>query len=198
MNIVFDLGGVVVNWQPDILVSNVFEDTDTQNLVKKEIIKHADWVELDRGSLALEDAIDRGAARTGLSCGEIERLFEAVPPSLTRIEATIELIHELSKTTNRLFVLSNMHLASIAYLEQRDTFWDVFDGIVISSRIHMVKPEGQIYEHLLSSYQLAADDTVFIDDLQENLTAASNLGIRTVRFDNSTQCRQALVELGCI
>ncbi len=198
MNIVFDLGGVVVNWRPGALVSSVFDDAETQDLVRREIIEHADWVELDRGSLGLDRAIDRGAARTGLPSEDIVRLFNAVPPSLTPIEATIELIHELSKTTHSLFVLSNMHLASIAYLEQHHTFWDVFDGIVISSRINKVKPEIQIYEHLIDRFRLEPGDTVFIDDLQENLTAASAVGIRTIRFRDAAQCRRALASLGCM
>ena len=198
MNIVFDLGGVVFNWQPDAIIRGIFENADTQNVVRKKIFEHSDWVELDRGSIALEQAIDRGAARTGLPAEDIERLLGAVPRFLTPIEATIELIHELSSTRNRLFVLSNMHLASIAYLEQHHRFWDVFDGIVISSRIKMVKPEIQIYEHLLNRYQLEPGDTVFIDDLQENLAAASSIGIQTIRFTDSAKCRRALVDLECI
>ena len=198
MNIVFDLGGVVVNWQPDLIIRSVFEDTSTQDLVKKKIIEHADWIELDRGSIGLEQAIDRGAARTGLPSEDMERLFNAVPPSLTPIEATIELIRELSSTRNRLYVLSNMHLASIAYLEQHQTFWDAFQGTVISSRINMVKPEAQIYQYLVNEYQLNPGDTVFIDDMQENLTAASSIGIQTIRFTDADQCRRELVSLGCI
>ena len=198
MNIVFDLGGVVVNWQPDALVGSVFDDPDTRDLVKNEVIEHADWVDLDRGSLALDEAIDRGAARTGLPSEDIARLFKAVPPSLTPIEATIELIHELSNTSNRLFVLSNMHHASIAYLEQHHTFWWVFEGVVISSRIGKVKPEIGIYEHLLGQHGLEPAETVFIDDLQVNLEAASSIGIQTIRFTDSAQCRRALAELNCI
>jgi putative hydrolase of the HAD superfamily len=195
---VFDLGGVVFKWQPDAIIRSIFKDTDTQNLVRKGVFEHSDWIELDRGSITPAQAIVRGAARTGLRNEDVERLLEAVPPFLTPIEATIELIHELSGTSNRLFVLSNMHLASITYLEQRHTFWDVFDGIVISSRIKMVKPEIQIYEHLLNRYQLQPVDTVFIDDLQENLAAASSIGIQTIKFVNPDQCRHALLNLQCI
>ena len=198
LNIVFDLGGVVFNWQPDAIIKSTFEDTDTQELVRKEVFEHSDWVELDRGSLALAQAIDRGAARTGLPPEDLARLLNAVPRFLTPIEATIELIHELSKTRNKLFVLSNMHLASIAYLERHHSVWDVFDGIVISSRIEKVKPEIQIYRHLLSQYQLRPGETIFIDDMQENLAAASSIGIQTIRFTGSAQCRRALVDLGCI
>ena len=198
MNIVFDLGGVVFEWRPDTIASSVFESPDTQDLVKREIFRHPDWVSLDRGTLPLEEAIDRGAMRTGLPTEEIARLFNAVPPSLAPIKPTIELIHRLSNTSNKLFVLSNMHVASIAYLEQTYDFWGLFDGIVISCRLNHVKPEAQIYEHLLNEHRLDPAETIFIDDLEENLVAASALGIQTIRFVDSEQCEQALMRHRCL
>jgi putative hydrolase of the HAD superfamily len=197
LNIVFDLGGVVFNWQPETIIKSVFEDLETRNLVRKEVFEHPDWVELDRGTISLEQAIDRGATRTGLPLHDIERLLNAVPRFLTPIEQTIELIRQLRNTTNRLFVLSNMHLASIAYLEKQYKIWEMFEGVVISSRIQKVKPESQIYEHLLNLYQLKPDETIFIDDMQENLLAASSMGIQTIRFIDSAQCARALVDLQC-
>lgn len=192
MNIVFDLGGVVFNWQPDVIIRSLFDDPDTQGLLRKEIIEHPDWVELDRGTIKFEQAVDRGALRTGLPPHDIERLLDAVPQFLTPIEDTIELIRGLSNTRNSLFVLSNMHRRSIAHLEKQYKIWDMFDGIVISSRIQMVKPELQIYEHLLKVYQLEPSETIFIDDMEENLSAASSMGIQTIRFVDSAQCERAL------
>lgn len=195
LNIVFDLGGVVFNWQPDAIIKSVFEDSETQDIVRVEIFEHADWVELDRGTIALDQAIDRGATRTGLPRRDVKRLLDAVPRSLTPIEETIELIRTIRNTDNRLFVLSNMHHASINYLERKHKIWDLFDGVVISSRIRKVKPEIEIYEHLLSTHRLKADETIFIDDMSENLEAASSIGIQTIRFVDTSQCRQALVDL---
>ena len=198
MNIVFDLGGVVFRWQPDALIASVFDDSQTQDLVRKEILEHQDWVELDRGTISLESAIDRGAMRTGLANQAIERLFHAVPVSLTPIEQTHALIRRLAITTNKLFVLSNMHLASIAYLEDRHDIWEIFHGVVISSRIKKVKPETQIYEHLLDEYRLDPTETIFIDDMPENLDAAASLGIRTIRFVDPGQCERALLDYQCL
>ena len=198
MNIVFDLGGVVFRWQPDRIIRHVFRNPGVQDLVRSEIFEHADWVELDRGTMTLDQAIDRGTSRTGLPRGKIEQLLNAVPLSLTPIEETIELIRALKASKNRLFVLSNMHAASISHLEKNHMIWDMFDGIVISSRIKRVKPETEIYEHLLSEFGLNAADTVFIDDLRENLAAASKIGIRTIRFVDAEQCRHDLANLGCI
>jgi putative hydrolase of the HAD superfamily len=91
-----------------------------------------------------------------------------------------------------------MHRASITYLEQQYDIWEMFHGVVISSRIKTVKPEIEIYQHLLDKYQLRPAETIFIDDTEENLTAASSLGIQTIRFFDSTQCERALVDRQCL
>lgn len=198
MNIVFDLGGVVFRWQPEKIIRHFFQDSKQQDLVRSEIFSHIDWIELDRGTIDTDQAITRGAARTGLSRNKIKELLNAVPQFLTPIEETIDLIHAIRRSNHKLFVLSNMHPASISYLEKTHDIWNLFDGVVISSRIQMVKPEIQIYEHLLATHGLIAAETVFIDDLSENLAVASTLGIQTIRFVNTEQCRQDLTNLGCI
>ena len=195
LNIVFDLGGVVFNWQPDKLIRHVFESPETQSLVKTEILEHPDWLALDRGTLPFQDAVVRGAGRTGLPNSDIERLLNAVPRSLTPIPETIALIRSMTDSDHRLFVLSNMHIASIAYLEKEHDIWDMFDGTVISCRIKKVKPEIDIYVHLLNEYQLDATETVFIDDMSENLVAARSIGIQTIQFQSPAQCRRDLFEL---
>jgi putative hydrolase of the HAD superfamily len=198
LNVVFDLGGVVFKWQPDEIIRSVFADSETQELARAGIIEHNDWVELDRGSITLDQAIDRAAARTDLPRLDIEQLFHTVPQHLTPIEETIELIRTVRESNNRLYVLSNMHLESITYLEKEHRIWDLFDGAVISCRVRMVKPELDIYEHLLNAYQLNAAETIFIDDLVENLEAASSMGIQTLRFVDPSQCRRALLDLNFI
>lgn len=197
MNIVFDLGGVVFRWQPDVIIESCFDDGDVRGRVRAEIFEHPDWLELDRGTISLEAAIERGADRTGLPVGDIERLLQAVPEYLVPIDPTIELIRRLASTSNRLYVLSNMHLASIEHLEKEHDIWPLFDGVVISSRIKAIKPEIPIYRYLLDTYQLTPADTVFIDDRPENLEAAASLGIWTIRFVDSAQCERALSEYQC-
>jgi putative hydrolase of the HAD superfamily len=198
MNVVFDLGGVVFDWQPDALVRRVFDDPEAQALVRKEIIDNPDWIELDRGILTLGQAIVRGASRTGLPDAAVARLFDAVPASLTPIEATIDLVRAVNAAGHPLFVLSNMQLASADFLEKTHDIWDLFDGVVFSSRIQMVKPEPAIYKHLLTEYRLDPGETVFIDDICENLDAASGFGIRTIQFVDPVQCRADLAKFNCL
>ncbi len=198
MNVVFDLGGVVFRWRPEAIVSRVFDSSPARQRALTEIIGHGDWIELDRGTIVLDQAIDRGSQRTGLPRDDIARLFAEVPPSLTPIPETIDLIRATRDAGNSVYVLSNMHRASIEYLEENHDFWGLFDGMVISCRIEMVKPEREIYEYLLATYRLQAADTVFIDDTSENLDAAASVGIRTVKFVDAGQCRRALTDLDCL
>lgn len=196
MNIVFDLGGVVVSWEPAAIVASVFTDPVVQARVRAEIIAHPDWLALDRGTLPLQDAIARGAERTGLSVAEVAAFMRQVPPALVPIPGTVDLMYRLKERGHRLLCLSNMHVASIEHLEKAHPFFEVFEGTVISCRIHAIKPEPAIYAHLLEEHGLNGPETVFIDDVEVNLEAAARFGIRTIRFENPAQCEDQLRTLG--
>ncbi|NVN90985.1 MAG: HAD family phosphatase [Desulfuromonadales bacterium] len=198
MNIIFDLGGVVVTWDPNAVIARVFEESEVRGRVRSEVIGHADWLEYDRGTLPRQDAIARAALRTGLPEPAIDELFQQVPHSLVPIPGTLDLLQRLKQRGHRLYLLSNIHQASIEHLESSYGFWDLFEGMVISCRIHLVKPEAAIYVHLLQKYALDCAETVFIDDTEINLKAAGRFGIRTIRFENPQQCELRLRELGCI
>ena len=195
MNLVFDLGGVVVRWDPDAIVA---ADPQVRAKVRADVFGHADWLELDRGTLAREQAVARAAQRTGLAEGEIERLLRRVPPSLVAFPETVDLLYRLKRRGHSLYCLSNMHFASIEYLEQTYGFWEVFSGAVISCRLKLCKPEPGIYAHLLERYALDAAETLFIDDVQANLDAAGRLGIRTLKFEGAAQCEHELHALRLI
>ncbi len=196
MNLVFDLGGVVVRWDPEAIIAGVFSDPETRKRAKAGVFEHADWLELDRGTLGREEAIARAAQRTGISTEAMQRLLHAVPSSLVVFPETVALLYRLKRSGYPLYCLSNMHFASIEYLESQHTFWEVFAGRVISCRLQLCKPERGIYEHLLETYALEPQHTVFIDDVQKNLDAAASVGIRTIRFENAAQCERELARLG--
>jgi putative hydrolase of the HAD superfamily len=197
-NIVFDLGGVLLTWKPEQIIKSIFKDREIQKIVMDEIFRHSDWVELDRGTLDRDIAIERAAFRTGLHTSEIKKLMELVPYSLIPKPEIVDLVRSVKKNGNRVFVLSNMHIDSIDFIEQKYPIWEVFDGMVISSRIQMVKPELKIYQHLLEKFDLIIEKTIFIDDIPENLEAASMLGMRIIKFENPSQCEEELKALGCI
>jgi putative hydrolase of the HAD superfamily len=196
--VVFDLGGVVFTWQPDQIIKGVFADRVSQEKVKAEIFDHPDWASLDKGLLDREEVIERGAMRTKLPKSKIRELMQQIPNALNLIPDTVKLIRSVKRAGNKVFVLSNMHFASIEHLEQNYAIWDIFDGIVISCRIHTAKPEAEIYAYLLDQYGLSPSETIFIDDTEINLMAAAKLGITTIKFANPSQCESALKDLGSI
>jgi len=198
LNLVFDLGGVVVRWDPDAIIAGVFSDPATRSKVKADVLAHTDWHELDRGTLALEDAIRRAAQRTGIASAQIGRLLAAVPPSLVPFPDTVDLLYRLKARGHPLYCLSNMGFASIEHLERAHRFFEVFSGAVISCRLQLCKPEPGIYSHLLRTYGLKAGETLFMDDADQNLHAAAALGIRTLRFESAAQCERELRSLGLI
>ncbi len=198
MNVVFDFGNVIFRWDPHPVIAGVFEDATERQQIMAGFIGHNDWLDLDRGSLQPAEAISRAASRTGLPAEKIARLLDRVPASLAPIKGSPELLYRTKAAGNWLYFLSNMHAASIEHLERAHVFWDVFEGGVVSCRVRMIKPEPQIFAHLLSEYRLDPADTVFIDDMPENVAAAAQVGMRTIRFVDPAQCERELQAIGCL
>jgi putative hydrolase of the HAD superfamily len=196
VNLVFDLGNVVVAYDRAALLAELYADPATQAAMDVGIEKHLDWMGLDRGTLAEADAIAAAALRAGVSPTDFARFMHRMAVAWTTIPETVELLYRLRAKGHALFCLSNMHPASTAFLERAFSFWDVFTGRVISCQVGLCKPEPAIYAHLLERFRLAAPETVFIDDLDVNLAAAAPFGIRTIRFENPAQCARALRALG--
>jgi len=198
LNVVFDLGGVLLTWDPPTIVGSLFAEPEQRELVLEQVFQQPDWLDLDRGTLDPEEAVDRWTQRTGLTRDTMGRLMRQVPRALVPIQDTVDLLPRLKQSGQRLFCLSNMHLASIAHLERTYSFFEYFEGTVISARLHLVKPEPGIYQHLLAEFSLMPEDTVFIDDMDYNCTAANEHGIRTIHFKTSLQCESELESLGCL
>ncbi|HUE12086.1 MAG TPA: HAD-IA family hydrolase, partial [Steroidobacteraceae bacterium] len=85
--------------------------------------------------------------------------------------------------------------STFSYVRARHDFWKLFQGIVISGEVKMLKPERGIFEYLLDRYELSPAQTVFIDDHPQNILAAQSLGLHTVWFRDARQCEFELQRL---
>lgn len=198
VNVIFDLAGVLVDYDQPALIAEVFGDPATCRTVRTEIVGHEDWLTLDRGTVTKEAVVTRAAQRTGLAIEDIERFFDRVSTAWTPVLGTVDLLGRLRARDHRLFCLSNMHPASWSYLERSCHFWDLFAGIAISCHLQLIKPEPAIYAHLLARYELNGPQTVFIDDRDVNLVAAAPFGIQTIKFETPEQCEIRLRALHCL
>jgi putative hydrolase of the HAD superfamily len=129
---------------------------------------------------------------------DVAALFDQIPLALVPIPGSVDLLHRLKTAGHTLFCLSNMHAASIEYIERAYSFWELFSGAVVSCRVHMCQPEPSIYAYLLETYRLDAASTVLIDDMQANLDTAAAFGMHTVRFESPAQCENRLAMLRCV
>jgi putative hydrolase of the HAD superfamily len=194
MAIIFDLGRVVVSWDPVAIVRSVRGPDDAEALAER-LFNHPDWLEVDRGTLSLHTMARQAQGRTGLPAAQNLAILQAVPASLLPDPAMLTLIETLHGAGHTLYALSNMGHASIDWLEQH-AFWRFFSGKVVSARVRMMKPEPDIYRYLLVSFDLKAEECLFIDDSPANVAAAQALGIGGLVFTDVPSCRQQLLSLG--
>ena len=195
MNVIFDLGGVVLNWEPKKLLMDFFPDKILRDKIETELLKHKDWAELDRGTLNYKNAIERASVRIDISKAEIGRFLNEILERLTLKQDTMELINELKRGKHKLYILSNLPYETAEYLEKRYSFWDMFDGIVFSGRVNLIKPAPEIYQYILKKFNLVPKETVFLDDLKDNVDAAVIEGINGIQFTSAAQAKTELEKL---
>lgn len=192
-NVIFDLGGVLLEWSPDRILEACFADPAAREAVREGAMLHPDWQELDRGTLLEIDAVERFAERCGRSCEEMVAFFRHVKRSLVPIDGTVRLLEELHGRGVPLYCLSNMTEPCANYLRAAYGFFGCFRDIVISGEIRMIKPDPAIYRHALRQFGLAAHETVFIDDRADNCESARQVGLHAIQFASAEDCRRRLL-----
>lgn len=180
-NIVFDLGNVLFKFEPDEILDGLFNDYHTKEKLKQSVFKTTIWRELDRGSLSLFQAKKIFIDKNPDLKDEIEVLLDNWKNFLHPIDENVKLLPELKKN-NRLYILSNFHEEAFNYITNKYSFFELFDGMVVSYEVKLIKPERKIYEILLSRYSLVPQDTIFVDDTEENIKAAQELGINGLLY----------------
>src|SRR5271169_5625104 len=107
-NVIFDIGGVVLEWNPDEILKSYYADTDARAAMKSALFQHPEWILLDRGMLSESEALLRLEQRTGRPEQELAGLFEAIRGSLRPKLDTIALLEGLARRGVPLYCLSNM------------------------------------------------------------------------------------------
>ncbi len=193
-NVIMDLGGVMLEWNPDHLLRRFQPDPALRGQLRAAIFG-PDWRLFDRGHLSEAELIERLEIGSGQSRDDLVEIIAAVRESLLEKPETVKLVRALHQRGLHMYCLSNMPSPMYEHLRRQHTFWDVFRGVVISGEIQMMKPEPQIYLHLLERFGLRAQECVFVDDLQVNVEGAKGVGLHAIQFHNATQCQQELDEL---
>ena len=191
-NVVFDAGGVLLEWNPPRVIAQLYPDPQVQAQIREYIFEHPDWHEFDRGTLTAETATTHFSKLSGRSPEEVRELLRATAESLRPIDGTIRLLEELAVAQINLYLLSNMPMSTFEILSRRHAFFSHFKQMVISGAILLLKPEPAIYKHLVETTGIIPAESVFIDDLQRNVIAARESGLHAILFTSPEACRAEL------
>ena len=195
--IVFDLGGVLIDWNPRYVFRQIFETEEEIDWFLTEICD-SDWNEEQDAGRPLKEA-------TALKVLEFPQHRDAIQAYYGRweemlggaIEGTVEIFRNLKSSGQyQILALTNWSHETFPVAQERFEFLQWFDGIVVSGVEKTRKPKKEIYNILLHRYKVTAEKSVFIDDNKRNIDAAVQLGINGILYENSHQLRSELQSMG--
>lgn len=197
--VVFDLGGVLVDWNPRHLYRKLFPGDEAGMEHFLANVCTPEWNEEQDAGRPFAEGIallqERHPEHRELIAAYWERWDETCPGP---IPGGPELLYEVKAAGQPVYALSNWSAETFPRVADRFPFLEVFDGLVISGRVGVKKPDPAIYRHLLEAYALEPGETLFIDDSARNVDAANDLGLRGLHFESSAQLRRALVASGVL
>ena len=190
--VIFDLGNVLIDWNPRYLYRKLFQTDEEVEWFLGNICDD-DWnLKHDSGQLFSKGILEKSK--------EFPDYFELINAWYQRweemlggpIDASVKVLSELKDKGILLYVLSNWSAETYPIAEERFDFLRWFDGKIISGEAGIVKPDHEIYKLLIKKYDINPQNTIFIDDKEENVKAAELLGIKGIHFQNATKLRQDL------
>lgn len=197
-NIIFDVGNVIVQWSPTLILDKTFPELNeaSKERLFNDIFACEIWRKLNLGHIDEQQAKDLYQTSLSLEAALIDELFHHVKTTQELVPGTVELIKRLSRNGYNLYALTDNIHEIVAYLRQRYDFWQYFLHVTVSAEVDLLKPDQRIYQHALAENHLRAEETVFIDDLARNAEGAAALGIHAIQFTDCENCCKQLVALG--
>lgn len=196
-NIVFDMGNVIIRFDPELFMVRLGLAEEDRRLLKRELFVSLEWSRMDRGSLTDEEAAEIVCRRVPECLHDaVRRLVGMWDRPILPVEGMYELVEELRGMGYGIYLLSN------ASFRQHD-YWPrvpaskFFDGTLISADVKLVKPQPEIYRLLCDKFSLVPEECVFIDDSTSNAEGAYFCGINALVFHGDAhEMRLKLNELG--
>jgi len=195
--VVFDLGNVLIHWNPRLLFKKIFgaDEAAMEHFLAE--VCNAEWNEQqDCGRSwkdGIADAIGRHPAHESHIRAYFERWAEMIPGA---IDETVDILAELRALDVRLLALTNWSDETFPIALERFPFLAWFEGIVVSGRERLVKPDPAIFRLLIDRYQLRPATTVFIDDSIRNVEASIREGLQGIHFQGAGDLRARLKASG--
>ena len=191
--VVFDLGGVLIDWDPRHLYRKLLADEAAVEEFLATVCTPEWNAELDRGRPFAEgvaELVERHPEHAAAIAAYHERWPEMVAGD---IPGTVEVLAELRAAGVPLYALTNWSAETFAITRGRFEFLEWFDGLLVSGEERVTKPDPAIFQLLLDRFGLDPTATVFVDDSEANVAAARRLGFDAIRFTGHEELRRELV-----
>lgn len=194
-NIIFDIGNVLLEFNPKEYFSKYFNDEQKGNDICHKLMHSDIWKKYDLGEYTLSDVMNQFKKRFPEYENDIESVLEMWVTILNPIESSICKIEELRGRGYEVYLLSNLNKEAHLYIEEEYTIFDMVNGYVLSYLERLAKPDEKIYDCLVRRYQLNVHECVFIDDLKENVEAAIAFGMKGIVYTNKEEVEEKLESL---
>jgi 2-haloacid dehalogenase len=196
---VFDLGGVLIDWDPRQLYRKLFRGDDAAMERFLETVCNHSWnIQQDAGRPFAE-----ACAVLKSKHADHADMIDAWPRRFDEmlvgpIAGTVEILAELRARGVPLYALSNWSAETYPYAVKRFEFLKWFQGILISGTARLVKPDRRIYELFCQTHNVEPGQAVYIDDQKRNVEAAAEVGMHAVHFSDPPALRRELAKLGLL
>ena len=196
-NIIFDFGGVVMDWDPRYFFKDHFNDDENMEYFLKNIVTDEWNGEQDRGR-TLAEGTELQVKKHPDWEKEIRAYYDNWTTMLkSDIPHNVAVLRKLEHSKYELFGLTNWSAETFPYALENYDFFRIFDGkIVVSGTEKLIKPDPTIWNLLLNRYQIKAEESVFIDDNAKNIEVAKSLGFICVHIKENTDLEKELREIG--
>jgi len=187
MNFIFDIGNVLIDFKPEQFLHTLLKNPTDERKINEIIFESDEWIKLDEGTITPKQACSNFCEREPEYQELIIKVMDKLSEMFTPIQKTIELLPKIKKLGHKLYYLSNFHKELSLFIQNKFSFFGLFEGGVFSCDVHMVKPSAEIYHFILDKYKLEPKDCVFFDDTDVNVVVAEKIGIRGVLFKEANE-----------
>jgi len=191
-NIIFDLGNVIFNFKPEKFLRRYTNDENYIEEFISKVIRSEIWLKLDRGTISLKKAEEEFVTEFPEDCDFILMFFRHWMEMLTPIQENVKILYDLKSNGYKIYILSNFIVEAFDFVQNQYEFLSLFDGMIISGKEKVIKPELEIYQKLINKYNLIPEECIFIDDVRAFLSRAKSLDIKTILFTRNTDLRAEL------